>query len=211
MKQLAKHKDEILHYKLKNISGGDIDLTDKTVNWVMIDQSGTTIIEKKNDLAGGDDSELKVINTTSGIIVVYIDANDTKSLTDSNFINNILVDGSSEYQESILLYGDDLNHIQSYYKNTGVSTDKPIFDLGTHIGFQYFSTDLGVWDTWDGSAWVSTTTLTENRITDLESQHQRGSLAERDALGLTLGTDDFCAFYVEEEQTTYFWSGTSWV
>ena len=169
MKQLKKNYDEKLHYKLRNASGGDLDLTSKTVSWTLTEFNGNTVITKDNTLGGGSDSEIKVIDAEAGIIVVFVLNEDTKNLNDVNYQASVLVDGDSIETESILFYPSvSENKVIKYYPHYGTSEDRPSLPASQYIGFRYWEIDNDRNVYWTGSAWDVKTEHEQNKDSYLD-------------------------------------------
>lgn len=172
MKQLRKNYDELIHYKLRNSSGGDLDLTNKTIVWSLINNSSQTVVEKQNALAGGSDSEIKTVSATSGIIIVYVSNEDTKSLPDTNYIAKVLVDGDMIEQEAIIFYSNEISTINKYYKSYGLESDRPTLPDNQYIGFRYYETDNERNVYWNGTSWNEEIQHTHSNFDLLETYTQ---------------------------------------
>lgn len=70
MQELFRGDSWDFEYKIKDANGVDIDVT----GWGIIcaiQTSSEDLIEKKNSVAGGSDSEIKILDTTGRILVQF--------------------------------------------------------------------------------------------------------------------------------------------
>lgn len=58
------------------------------------DADAETVIEKKNDLAGGDDTEINIIDPTNGILEVYFIPVDTNTLQDGGYWFDLVIENA---------------------------------------------------------------------------------------------------------------------
>lgn len=75
-----------------NITGAFIVFTVKE------SKDGNIIFQKKNDVAGGSDSEILIVSGSDGLLLIKLDRSDTLSVTNSNCFCDLYVNlGSSDH------------------------------------------------------------------------------------------------------------------
>jgi hypothetical protein len=67
-----------LIYQITNDSNGIVDLDGYSIQFVL--GNNTTQITKKNTEAGGSDSQIKVLDSNKGLLVIYLTRTDTLRL-----------------------------------------------------------------------------------------------------------------------------------
>lgn len=109
-KKIRIGSDADLSYQAKNDSGGVIDITNAEITFIMKAVQGTQTIEKRNTAAGGDDTEIKHIDNTTGVYAVYITRADTVNLAQDwyRFSSLVTVNGS-DYVKTGMIYLEDSN------------------------------------------------------------------------------------------------------
>lgn len=58
------------------------------------DADAATVIEKKNDLAGGDDTEINIIDPANGVLEVYFVPEDTSTLQDGGYWFDLVIENA---------------------------------------------------------------------------------------------------------------------
>jgi len=98
---MTKGADKTLTFQAVNNHGGILDLTSFTSITFQIKDGDTVKVQKRSEDAGGNESEIKIINASYGLFAVYIDRTDTVSLDAGIYkMGWYATDGSKDCQKT---------------------------------------------------------------------------------------------------------------
>lgn len=155
---LVKGEAKNLPMTAKNSIGGIIDLTSASITFTCKNSYGdvSPVFTKRNTTAGGNDSQVLVVDADLGMLLVLI--NETSSLlleVGTYYYDCQVNDGSTT-----IIYSGSLIVQQSVgdgnltRRTSGTTAQRPtLTDAYEDIGFAYFDTTLKspVW--WEGDKW----------------------------------------------------------
>jgi hypothetical protein len=138
-----------------NSGGGVVDLAGATivVTAKQFGNSAVTLFTKSSE----DSSEIEIVNNSLGLFLVKLLAADTTSLNfKSIYCNQVIVIGSTTYSDTFFIHLKGVTNgiAISIYPEKGTTAERPVFTIGTHIGYQYYDTDMESPIFWSGTEWT---------------------------------------------------------
>jgi hypothetical protein len=138
-----------------NSGGGVVNLAGATIA-ITAKQFGNSAVTVFTKLSS-DTSQIEINNEALGLFLVKLVPTDTASLNfKSLYCSQVIVIGSVTYSDTFYIHLKGVTNgiAISIYPEKGTTAERPVFTVGTHIGYEYFDTDMAspVW--WRGSEWV---------------------------------------------------------